>query len=75
MFDDALERVALVPGQVIQPEPTIERVYFVETGMVSMVGVVDEDNLFEVYGVGYGGKVGPAPYAPMAPPAPGPRPD
>ena len=59
VFGDSLERVPLAPGEIIQRErQPIESVYFIESGMVSRVGVVDEDDLFEVYGVGYAGKVG-----------------
>jgi CRP-like cAMP-binding protein len=59
VFDDALERVRLLPGQVIQVAGrSVERLHFVESGMVSMVGIVDECDPIEVFGVGYAGMVG-----------------
>src|ERR1700731_1076814 len=54
-----LEPVPLPLGKVLyEADRPIDYVYFIETGMVSLVSVTEEGETFEVGIVGYGGIVG-----------------
>ncbi len=51
--------VTISPGQVVQQVgAAVEHVYFIETGMVSFVSVLDEGEMFEVAPVGSFGMTG-----------------
>jgi len=57
----ALEMIALDPRQVLEaPSDPIDYVYFVESGLVSVVGTTQPDHRIEVGMVGYEGMTGVA---------------